>query len=205
MRTVKTAERFEDTIVETSTTIETRPAVIDYRDILEACEVVSDDDMGAPWKECDGWEHDVERTSHDGQKDARGYSRERDRIITPTDSDLRDSFAHYRERGCSKQTAAELVALAKRNRTDTIVGWYENGYEWWMVTGEYLGRFASCGGIDGYDYANDDVRHEIAEEIASQLEDDGYTITHRPDPVKRDRQSKRDRLKRNLTLDCWTD
>lgn len=205
MRTIKTVERFEDTIVETDITIQTNPATIDYRDILEACEVVSDEDHGAPWEEMDGWEHDLERITDPGQRDARGYSYQIGKVIVPTDSDLSQSYQFHRNRGCSKQTAAEMVAMEKRSRLGYLVNWHNNGYEWYGVQGAFLDREASVWGIDSYDYARDDVRHDIASEIADELEDDGYTITHRPDPVKQARQDKRDRLKRNLKLDCWTD
>lgn len=205
MRTVKTVERFEDTMIETTIEIETNPATINYRDILEACEVVSDDDMGAPWDEMSGWDHDTERTYDSCQEDARGYSPEINRVVVLDDAEFRDDYRHYRKNGCSKQTAAEMVARLKQQRLDTLVGWHENGCEWYGVRGEFLDRSASVWGIDDYDYARDDVRHDIASEIASELEDDGYTVTHRPDPVKQARQDKRDRLKRNLNLDCWTD
>lgn len=209
MRTVKTIERFEDTMIETSIEIETRPAVVDYRDILEACEVVSDDLHGAPWEECDGWDHTTERARYidDGDvTERRGYARvDRESVVITLTDDLADDYRYYRDRGMSKQSASEMVALARRKRLDIIVGWHENGYEWYGVKGEYLDREASVWGIDDYDYARDDVRHDIAGEIADELEDDGYTITHRPDPIRQHRQAKRDRLKRNLTLDCWID
>lgn len=214
MRTVKTVERFSDTIVETTIEIETRPAVVDYRDILEACEVVPDDLHGAPWDECDGWEHtstrlldmdDPDSSNYDAHA-RRGYAIEmRSPVIIELEVDFGDDYRHYRKCGMSKQSASEMVALAKRSRLDTIVKWYENGYEWYGVKGEHLDREDSLWGIDGYDYAYDHARHDIANEIADQLEDDGYAITNRPDPVKLGRQAKRDRLKRNLKLDCWTD
>lgn len=205
MRTSKTFEKFANTVVETTTTIDVNPATVDYRDILESCEVVSDDMHGAPWEEMDGWEHDTESVDCDEQRDARGYSHEIDMVIVPTDSDLKGTYRYYRQCGCSRQTAAEMVALETRKRLDALVNYHDNGWEWYGVKGEYLDREASCWGIDGYDYAHDGVRHEIAGEIASQLEEDGYTVANQPDQAKQERQAKRDRLKRNLMLDCWTD
>lgn len=38
-------------------TIEREPAVIDFATLVAAGEIEQDDDMRAPWEECDGWEH----------------------------------------------------------------------------------------------------------------------------------------------------
>lgn len=205
MNTIKTVERFAGTIVETTIEIETRPAVVDYRDILESCEVLPDDDMGAPWDEYCGWDHELERTQDDGQEDSRAYVSEKNRVVVLDDREFRDLYQWHRKRGCSRQVSAEMVALTKRQRMDTIVGWRENGYEWHGVACEFMGKRASVWGIDDYGYAYSDVRHDIAYEVAAELEEDGYTVTHRPDPIKQDRQARREQFKRNLLLDCWTD
>ena len=93
-----------------------------------------------------------------------------------------------RERSASRGVSREGVAAQRQKTLDLLAGWYSNGWEWWGVECcfDALGEefVASCYGIDDYGYANDYMRHEIAEEVVAQLEAAGYTVTGQPEPEK---------------------
>lgn len=202
MSSSKVSTRVDDSIIRTSVQVETLPAVVDYDDILDACEIVPDDDSReAPWESCDGYEHDFETL--DNRHDARGaiYSEDIRIVLNPDPA----TYRYFRSIGMSKQTAAEMTALQNRRTLDQLVSWHSSGWEWYGVTCEFMGHHDSLWGIDSYDYAHDGVRHDIAAEIAAKLETEGFTVTNRPDPRKANRDAKLHRLRRNLKLDCWTD
>ena len=66
--TTKTLKfREGDQLITTTTTVES--AVLDFQDILDACEIQDDYDADAPWKNCDGFEHTATRVNRlDGAK-----------------------------------------------------------------------------------------------------------------------------------------
>lgn len=181
--------RVEDTMV----TVELEPAVIDFVDILEACEVVDDEWSSAPpWKEHDGYDHETERAGR-GDEDRRGYAtpeRSANVVVILSDKIGDDDYRWARDHGQSKQVAAELRARCRQHTLDQLVKWYSDGWNWYTVRCEFRGVFDSLSGIDSYEYADGDCRLQVAGEVAYQLEQQGYTVENKPEPEKRTRHSQ---------------
>lgn len=59
-RAVEQTTEFRAGDVMVKTITKTRPAIIDFADILTMVKIEDDDDLGRepPWKDCDGWEHE---------------------------------------------------------------------------------------------------------------------------------------------------
>jgi hypothetical protein len=184
-----TTQRIEtaDSFVMVETTVTVKSKFVDYDDIRAAVTVEPDDHYETPWDNCDGWEHDARELGyydHDDMRESAGYAQrgwnEPNVLITLND-DLSEDYRFYRLNGASKQVAFERVAQLKRERLEQLVKWYEDGWEWWYVSGEfddYEGM--SCGGIDCADYA-EDFADELADEIAKQMESDGFVVQNRPE------------------------
>ena len=65
----------------------------------------------------------------------------------------------------------------------------------------YDGYTAGCGGIDCPDHA-EEMRYEIAGEIAGDMEADGYSVEGQHNPHEYDKlAAAKDRYKRNLQFD----
>lgn len=201
----------DDDVIVTTTTTEARPRVIDYADILDAAEIVPDEDMGPPWENCDGFEHKARRSIGQGESQdyqRRGYCHDSDgrAVLIELTTDDSDDLEFYRERGASRQVAAELVAMDRRRRLDQLVKWYSHGWEWYGVTCEFYGRGDSIWGIDDYEYARTDVLPGIVAEVAGQLEEAGHVIINRPAPPRHlgrrmwTREQQRAMYRRNLNL-----
>jgi len=112
--------------------------------------------------------------------------------------------------GATRQVALEAVAADRKRTLAQLVQWYSDGWEWYGVqcNFEVLGQDfgASVWGIDDDDYARREVVHEIADEVADQLEKAGFTVTDRP--VRPDypiREAKQERLRRNLNIQNWVE
>lgn len=194
----------EDKIVTVETVVTVEERHIDYNDILESVEVVADDYGESPLDNCDGFEHELVKHTYHDHEDRDKYAnnqvyvdRSRYYINLKDDNGL---FRYYRERGASRQVAAELVAADKRRRIEYIKEIYENGYEAWGIKGEYNGYEASVWGVDDYDYAERDVRHEVAAEIVYQLEKDDYIVTNKPDRAAEYRQNRLYHIRMNANM-----
>lgn len=211
---MRTLLRQNDTMI----AVESGPAVVDYADILEATKVVPDDFGDAPWETCDGYEHTVERAhcvEGDDHK-MRGYcycDAQRTQIVIQlpeADYGLLSLYEWLRERGASEQVAREAVAADRRRTLDRLVQWYSEGWQWLGVKCDFevLGEEFqdSLWGIDDDDYARNEVVPEIADIVADQLEEAGFTVNNRPErgpyPSRRDKQI---RLRYNLALQNWKD
>ena len=176
-----------DKIVTVITKVENRE--IPWNDIVTSVTIESDDwDVTPPWDNCDGWEHDARPLTgygeHDGITGSRGYARtswKEPNILVEID-DIIDKWGCPSYPGASKQVKAELIAQIKRDALDQLVKWYEDGWEYFLVAGEYKGASDSCGGIDSYEYA-EEVAIEVAGNIADQLTNEGYIVTGRPTPT----------------------
>jgi protein-tyrosine-phosphatase len=209
--------RHADTMI----AVESRPATISFEEILEATEVVADQyESMTPWEHCDGFEHTAtpERRFRD-EADAREMQgsvycdghRERLVIELPKEEDY-GIYQHMRERGASRQVAREAVAAERRRTLAQLVEWYGNGWEWFGVKCDFevLGEQfdASLWGIDDPDYAEREVKEEIALEVAHQLEKAGYTVAGKPDRqaayLRHRREVKQGQLTRNLAAQNWT-
>ncbi|MHA2135985.1 MAG: hypothetical protein ACW99J_19165 [Candidatus Thorarchaeota archaeon] len=176
--------------------------IVDYDDILNAVSVEEDDWTGeTPWDNSDGYEHTTRSFGYhddEGIRESRGYARcDRNSVLIEIDDatlEMWGNYDYYHNAGCSKQVARELVAQTKREALDRLVEWYVNGWTWYYVSGEYAGYNDSVGGVDCRDHA-EELRYEIADEIASDMEVAGYIIENRHNPHE---YSKREQLQNKL-------
>lgn len=204
---MRTLLRQDDTMI----AVETAPATIDFDEILAKTQVVYDEGFGdTPWENCDGFDHEVERTHlMENAAARRGYcpSERMQVVITLAEGDDYGIYDYQREHGASKQVAREAVAYARRRTLDQLVKWYTDGWEWFGVKCDFeaLGDeyHDSLWGIDDSDYAERDVKPEIADNVAAELEKAGFTVTNRPIRVYPSRADKQDRLRRNAALQNW--
>ena len=221
-------------------TVISRPCFISFDTIMDCVEVVEDDDgRSAPWDDDDGWVHETisyddfvygERLqgidadkAREHFKSARGYVWSTDhtpgRIMVTLDDckfaeeNRQGYFDWMRHSGASKQVAAEMTALWERRYIDQLVKWYNEGWNWYGVRGEFYidGNHLEAGnyGIDDEDWANDVVRPEIADQIASDLEKLGYVIVETPGghsrPVNYVAPKMRlERMRENAKMQNWT-
>jgi hypothetical protein len=203
-----TKERVGDVMIATVTTEES--AIVDYDDIETRGE--SDEDAGyAPWEECDGYEHEFEKSryySHEGQEDSAGWVSRSERNggsgCIVIDDETVVKWGCTGPTGCSKQVRAETIARAKAKTIDLLVKWYSDGWYVSLASAHYGDYSEYTGGI--WDEPWGDYTEECAEEcraeVADQLENDGYEVINRPEPVKPYNRvdAFRDRIRRNL--DC---
>lgn len=210
-------------LITTTVTITVEPLFVDYREILKNVSIEEDDDSRTPWSNCDGWEHeatpvDKYREQHEHIPSGtvghvRGHcwcNSDRDHIVIEITEHTLDGWcgkqaAYY---GASKQVHAERRAQIRRDALDQLVSWYRDGWQWWYVKGEFRGEFESLSGIDDYEYAEKEVRYEIADEIADKLEKRGYVITYKRrqrDCFAYKRERFRDRVGRNLGFENGED
>lgn len=194
-----------DTLI--TVTLKTELAVVDYADILDATEVVYDEHHNeTPWDSCDGYEHtvtpsrDMEHADADKMQGYCYHDRQRVVITLPKGEDY-GVFDYWRERGASKQFAAEKSAEARRRTIEQLVKWYEDGWEWYGVKCEFKDEHESVWGIDDPDYADEYVRHDIAGQMAYALEKNVYTVVNKPTPEKR--LSAFREYNRSMTAEQW--
>lgn len=191
--------KFRDGDNMVSVSVSVSPAVIDYNDILAAVEVEPDDWYMAPWENCDGYAHHVVECG-EFDREAAGAFYNRGYKLIVLDEDTSDVYEWHRARGASKQVAREMEYMARRRLIAQLREWYRDGWQWWQVTCDYHGASAGIGGVDDYDYAYNEVRHDVAGEVAYELEKEGYTVANRPEPRKFYRAGGR-----NMTMDAWKD
>jgi hypothetical protein len=220
-------ERVGDEMV--ITTVERHNAVVDFQKILDACEVVPDPDADAPWEMCDGWEHlavsesDLEYTAwghfetvtekkskwvaHYNEDDVVGPGSSRKLIIVgwATVDGWQGEYDWWR--GEPRQVYEERLAEVRRDATEQLKRWYSEGWQYWGVRCEFLDVHESVWGVQTRDDSDDDpyldeVREEVALEVAGELEEIGYTVVNRPDKAEqlkeRRRQNLRHRIARQL-------
>lgn len=193
---------------------------INYADILAACEIVPDECMSdAPWDWCDGWKHHLTNAHNEADDCAmQGYvtGRRRGQHILVCDEPIDNLYCA--PSGASRQVIAEGKACALRRFIAQLVDWYDNGWEWFGVRFNAaavelddidLGQcITSLWGIDDYNFADSDCRHDVANEVCHSLEELGFTIVNRPvDPkriVGRTIDVWREHWKRNLHSQDWS-
>ena len=202
---------------ETMIAVESAPATVDYDDILEATKIIYDNDSDeAPWDNCDGFEHTctpARRFDFD-PSDMRGQCynhREQVVIQLPRGEDY-GIYQYQRECGATRQVASEAVAAERQRTLNQLVKWYTHGWQWFGVKCDFkvLGKEFndSLWGIDDYNYAEDKVKPEIADNVASQLEKAGFTVTGRlvlyPEHQAHERRKTiQERFQRNLNSQNW--
>ena len=200
---------------DTMLAIESGPATIDYADLLNATKVVADEyESMTPWEQCDGFEHTVTpaRNFHDDADtdEMQGnvyWQGSRVVIQLPKGEDY-GVYEYQRDCGASRQVAAEAVAAEHRRTLARLVKWYDEGWQWYGVRCKLVilgNEFAdSVWGIDDPNYAEEEVREEIANAVMRQLETAGYTVTGRPEAYRGlTRIDKRAGLVRKLATQNW--
>lgn len=186
-------------MVTTTTKIETFDKVVDWDDLEDAVTDEPDDYNPAPWKESDGWDHEVVE-AHSEAEDAVGW------LGTPGREgfygvDVRNSYntsylvkvdqdwgnADYlRARGASKAVAALRKAETIRSATEQLVSWMKNGWETSYFSLQWGDYHAGLGGVTmGDDHkANSEyvqeVKRDLVEDVASQMEKDGFEVINKP-------------------------
>lgn len=192
-----------DKIVEIETTVIERN--IDWNDINGYIEV-DEFHNEAPWESCDGWEHEFVSTDNlpfDVEK-ARGYVWSNDYsnrgLIVIDDATVENVWGCGGYPGCSKQVHREAVAAAKRKAIDQLAKWYKYGWTWYTAVAEYDDKMECVGGIDDDSYA-EEVVDEMKDQVAYELEKDGYIVVNRPAPPKRYTPAElfQQRIERNLS------
>lgn len=205
---------------DTMIAVESTPATVDFPDLLTATRVIDDTDNGeAPWDNWDGWEHVAKSAhafDHGDVRDRQGYARTWDRgerlVITLPAGEDYGVYDDARKNGASRGVAAELSAASRRQTLAQLVKWYEEGWAWYGVRCrfELLGDEyeASLWGIDDADYAEREVKVEMALDVAHQLEKAGYTVTgkpeHQPGWQGWTREEKQERIRRHLAAQNWS-
>jgi hypothetical protein len=212
----ETQIRVGDEMIHVAVQVKKRPAVVSFKEILAKAEMVPDYDSNAPWKDCDGYEHEFvpNRDGREDIRDANGYVSRSNRdggsgLIRLTNPEAWGNFDHWRGTGLSKQVAYELTRLEWARTIKQLVKWYENGWEVYGAVCKYDDYESSVWGVIEPDRAyGKECMREQAEEVAAQMERDGYTIIDRPPESPRlkngyTRESYRAEMKRKLSLDCW--
>lgn len=172
--------------------VETLESRVDFADILEAVKVSPDEHSPAPWEDCDGFEHTI--TPADKLIDEiratrmQGYcyADRRRKVITLPEGEDYGVFDYHRARGASKQVARELSAQARAKTIAQLKRWYQYGWQCWYVSCDYLGAHDSLGGVydDSGDYL-EDVKREVAENVAAELESQGFEVFGKPEAKPR--------------------
>ena len=107
---------------DTMIAVESQPATIAFDDLLAATRVIDDTDNGeAPWENWDGWEHTAKPPrafDHADVREMQGYACTSGRgeryVIQLPAGDTDGVYRYARERGASRQVAAEALAAARR-------------------------------------------------------------------------------------------
>ncbi len=174
--------------------VQVESAIIDFADILDAVRIQPDNDAGAPWDDTDCWPHAVENVSDEYEGDYFTQRGRRKRILVNPDN--YGWFEYLRERGASKQVAREYEARQIKAVKEQLFVWHNQGYEVWGILCEFKGALSACWGYIG-DVEQED-KEEIADEVARELEGEGYTIINRPDRKKAYRENRIHSMRRRL-------
>lgn len=190
----------DDTLtrIETTTEIKQYDRVLSFYDLEEAVEVEQDDFTEVPWKDWDGWDHELVAVPEGvDASDAEGYigSRGRDGFHgvdwneTSGDTDYvvradprpwgNEEWA--RKRGASKQTAKLYADYSAKQANRQLSRWMRNGWETYVVSLTWDQYSESLGGImdDDGDYL-EQCKRDIALQVAHQMEKDGFLFEDMP-------------------------
>ena len=208
--TVTTREPVGDKMIKTVVTEE--PLCIDFDDIAGYAEPDDCSGVGAPWEDCDGWEHETRKLGywdHEDVSDSRGYARcgrYDNKLIEIDDDVIIGKWGHTCRNGESKQVWLERVARIKRDALDQLVKWYEDGWYVYAAVAEYGDYTDSLCGIyddDGYSDYMEDTIMECRREVAARMEDDGFIVENQPDRPKPYSRVKRFRDQIQHNLNPW--
>lgn len=162
-------------------------AIVQFPDILAACTTELDDDAQCPWKNCDGYEHELisENTAgghYEKGEYVRHYNPEyrvkgRDRnliVIRPWTVKEWGAIAYH---GASRQVNAEARAENLRRTYETLAEWYNDGYSYWVVECDFRGFNDSIGGILVSDEDElEEFKYEVASQIAHNMREAAFCV-----------------------------
>jgi hypothetical protein len=188
------------TRVETTTTIKQYDRVVNFYDLEEAVQVEPDDFPAVPWKDCDGYEHELIAIPEGvDASDAEGYlgSGGRDgfhgvdyreapgggEYVVKSNPKSWGNYEGMRARGASKQTAQMYEAHTVAKTNAMLARWMRDGWEVYYVKLEWEQYEDSVGGVltDNSDYSYlEEVKREIALQVAYLMEKDGFIIEDKP-------------------------
>jgi len=206
MKMTVVKHRDGDTLVKV--TVETQPATIDFADILAATRLEPDDSSDAPWDNDDGFKHDTVRDNTEGRS-AGSYSTRHGwgkamRVVLENPEGW-GNYGYYRKHGASRQVAFEMTRQEWKRTTEQLAKWHDQGWEAWGIICNYEGCKESCWGF--YGEADDayikESMKDIAGEVASQLEQDGYTVINQPDTRKEYLAGRRAGMQYKLNSQNW--
>lgn len=109
----------------------------------------------------------------------------------------------------SRGVAADDITVAMQRTIKQLCDWYRNDWQYYQVVCQYGDYCDSLCGIDDYEYAEGEVCNDLAHQVAGQMEDDGYTVTGKPQPpTDEEKRASRvaafkQRLANNRKLGCW--
>lgn len=171
---------------------------VTFDEILEATEIVPDEECRTPWGDCEGWEHYAQTLDKafyygvpEGVEESVRYARTECNepnlwLTLQVEKAGITTWQDLHRRGASKQVAREIAAEILRKNYETLKGWYEDGWSIWGIKCEMLGEHESCWGFfSNYPDSPDDYiegeREGIARQMAHTLEIAGIEVTGVPD------------------------
>lgn len=192
-KTLTSSIRSGDKLITTLVKTTVEQATIEFSDILDATKIESDEMIHtAPWEDCDGYEHEVIRDDSDGNaagyfngSRASRYTGNRRVVIA---KDAFGNFAYWRANGASKQVAFQLARAEEKRTAEQLASWYANGWNCFAIVCQFKGEIESVGGFyasepttrDDDAYLRESMR-DIATQMASNLESQGYEVIGKPD------------------------
>ena len=141
----------------------------------------------------------------------KGCKVEEDRYADPpwdmgTVEDRLSTPGWWRERGLSKQRAAEMAAEQNRRTAEQVARWRRDGWEVVTVSCSLYEYGDSVSGVYDPDSAYlRELQEDMAREVAHQMVQDGYVIEGMPpvaDPAAQRLANQRETYRRNLWLGC---
>ena len=189
-----------------------RPRSVTWEQLLKGCKVEEDRYADPPWDMGTVEDHTVEsigrldrddlrREAHDTYCDDRGTWQ---RVVLKGDGLSTPGW--WRERGLSKQRAAEMAAEQNRRTAEQVARWRRDGWEVVTVSCSLYEYGDSVSGVYDPDSAYlRELQEDMAREVAHQMVQDGYVIEGMPpvaDPAAQRLANQRETYHRNLWLGC---
>ena len=115
-------------------------------------------------------------------------------------------FNHYRKNGASKQVAAEMVAQQEATLIAEIVEAYETVIFYDISGCVIIDGWFTDYSVDEFDIHKadiDEIKHDVACDLAQMMVDDGWIIQDIPDQRKRMAGFRKQRLKNKLNSFNW--
>jgi hypothetical protein len=162
-------------------TIKVTDRIVDYNDIYNNCELKHDDWHESPWDNDDALSHECEWSNYQDENNSFTWSPNACmwyKFNFDTDH-WHDTYDSYRNNGYSKQDAKEEVAQQIAQTKKLLNNYYQHGWDWYAVEGEYEGYEHSYCGILGCEDKEYHMHH-IAGNIAYKMTKDGYIVKNMP-------------------------